>query len=197
MPILPRLTAVIALLGLLAACDTNNLKDPPVPMGDFAMGLNVVVEETAQTVPISRKAKPGEWKDAMTKAMSDRFGSYSGARLFNFGISIDGYELAPPGVPILASPKSALIATVNVWDDATQKQFNPGGKRLTIVEGISPESFIGSGWTQNRKQQMAKLAYKAALAVQDYLLDNPEIFGLPPKPHPTEAPKPETISAGK
>ena len=137
MPILPRLTAVIALLGLLAACDTNNLKDPPVPMGDFAMGLNVVVEETAQTVPISRKAKPGEWKDAMTKAMSDRFGSYSGARLFNFGISIDGYELAPPGVPILASPKSALIATVNVWDDATQKQFNPGGKRLTIVEGKS------------------------------------------------------------
>ena len=195
--LIARLIAMTALLGLLAACDTNNLKDPPTPMGDFAMGLNVVVEDTAQTVPISRKALPGEWKDAMTKAMVDRFGSYSGDRLFNFGISIDGYELAPPGVPIIASPKSVLIATVSVWDDATQTQFNPGGKRVVLIEGLSPESLIGSGWTQNRKQQMAKMAYKAALAVQDYLLDNPEIFGLPPRPHPTAAPKPTSVTTGK
>ena len=197
MPTLPRLLALFATLGLLAACDTNNLKDPPTPMGDFAMGLNVVVADTSQTVPFSRKATPDEWKEAMTQAMADRFGPYSGTRLFNFGISIDGYELAPPGVPVVASPKSALIATVTVWDDARQMQFNPGGKRLIILEGVSAESFIGSGWTQNRKQQMAKMAYKAALAVQDYLLDNPDIFGLPPRPHPTAAPKPAKVSAGK
>ena len=195
--LIARLIAMTALLGLLAACDTNNLKDPPTPMGDFAMGLNVVVDDTAQTVPISRKALPGEWKDAMTQAMVDRFGSYSGDRLFNFGISIDGYELAPPGVPIIASPKSVLIATVSVWDDATQTQFNPGGKRVVLVEGLSPESVIGSGWTQNRKQQMAKMAYKAALAVQNYLLDNPDIFGLPPRPHPTKVPNPEIVTSGK
>ena len=57
--LIARLIAMTALLGLLAACDTNNLKDPPTPMGDFAMGLNVVVEDTAQTVPISRKALQG------------------------------------------------------------------------------------------------------------------------------------------
>ena len=195
--LMPRLIALTALLGLLVGCAANKLTDPPIPMGDFAMGLNVVVADTAQTVPISRKATPDEWKEAMAKAMADRFGGYSGARLFNFGVSIDGYELAPPGVPIVASPQSALIATVTVWDDAKQVQFNPGGKRLAIVEGVSAETFIGSGWTQNRKQQMAKLAYKAALAVQDYLLNNPEIFGLPPRPHPTAAPKPTTVATGK
>lgn len=197
MSTLPRLFVMFALFGLLAACDTNTLKDPPTPMGDFALGLNIVVADTAQTLPISRKATPDEWKEAMTTAMADRFGTYSGTRLFNFGISIDGYELAPPGVPIVASPQSALIVTVSVWDDAKQKQFNPGGKRLAIIEGLSPESIIGSGWTQNRKQQMAKLAYKAALAVQNYLLDNPEIFGLPPRPRPSSAPTPETVNAGK
>ena len=180
---------LIAGLGLLSACDgTSDLKKPPVPLGDFALGLNIVVPETAQTVPISRQATPEQWKTGMTKAMADRFGRYQGTKLYNFGISIDGYELAPPGVPIIASPRSALIITVNIWDDASQKQLNPGGKRFTLVEGFSPESVIGSGWTQNKQQQIDKMSYKAALAVQGYLLDNPEWFGLPPKGTTVETP---------
>lgn len=189
---LVRLIVVVAGLGLLTACDAaNDLNKPPVPLGNFAMGLNVVVPETAQTVPISRQAKPEEWKTAMTKAMADRFGRYSGDKLYNFGISIDGYELAPPGIPIIASPQSVLLVTVNIWDDASQKQLNPGGKRLTLIEGLSPETFIGSGWTQGKQKQLDKMSYKAALAVQNYLLDNPEWFGLPPKasgPSPAAAP---------
>jgi hypothetical protein len=180
---------ILAALGLLAACDAkNDLADPPVPLGDFALGLNVVVPETAQTVPISRQATPEQWKTAMTKAMADRFGRYEGTKLYNFGVSIDGYSLAPPGIPVVASPKSALIVTVNIWDDATQKQLNPGGKRITVIEGVSPESVFGSGWTQTKQQQLDKMAYKAALAIQNYLLDNPEWFGLPPKG--TEVPAP-------
>ncbi len=184
-----QLLLMVAGLGLLSACEgASDLDKPPVPLGDFALGLNIVVPETAQTVPISRQATPEEWKTAMTKAMADRFGRYAGSKLYNFGISIDGYELAPPGVPIIASPRSALIITVNIWDDASQKQLNPGGKRFTLVEGISGESFIGSGWTQNKQQQMDKMSYKAALAVQGYLLDNPEWFGLPPKGTKVEDP---------
>ena len=68
---------------------------------------------------------------------------------------------------------------------------------MVLIEGLSPESLIGSGWTQNRKQQMAKMAYKAALAVQDYLLDNPDIFGLPPRPHPTKVSNPQIVTSGK
>ena len=172
---------MVAGLAVLAACGAGDLKKPPVPLGDFVMGLNVVVADTAQVPGISRQVTADEWEAAMKQAMVDRFGRYEGSRIYNFGINIDGYVLAPPGVPVVASPRSALIVRVHVFEDATQTQLNPGGKQLTLVEGVSAESFIGSGWTQTKDQQMAKMAYRAALSVQNYLVDNPEWFGLPPK----------------
>ena len=172
---------MVAGIGLLAACGAGDLKKPPVPLGDFVMGLNVVVADTAQVPGISRQATADEWEAAMKQAMVDRFGRYEGSRIYNFGINVEGYVLAPPGVPVVASPRSALIVRVHVFEDATQTQLNPGGERLILVEGVSAESFIGSGWTQTKKQQMDKMAYRAALAVQNYLLENPEWFGLPPK----------------
>lgn len=171
-------------LGLLAACETNDLQKPPVPLGDFVLGLNVAIADTAQVPGISRQVTADDWEVAMKTAMEDRFGRYEGSRIYNFGVNIDGYVLAPPGVPVVASPRSALIITVHVFDDATQTQLNPGGKQLTMVEGISPESFVGSGWTQSKQQQLDRMAYRGALAIQNYLLDNPEWFGLPPKPVP-------------
>lgn len=177
-----RAVMLVAGLGLLAACESNDLKKPPVPLGDFVMGLNIAVADTAQVPGISRKVTADEWETAMKAAMADRFGRYEGSRIYNFGINIDGYVLAPPGVPVIASPRSALIITVHVFEDATQTELNPGGKRLTMVEGVSPESFIGSGLTQTKDQQLARMAYRGALAVQKYLLENPEWFGLPPLP---------------
>ena len=35
--------SVVMALGLLAACQSNDLKQPPVPLGDFALGVNVAV----------------------------------------------------------------------------------------------------------------------------------------------------------
>ena len=176
-----RLMQGLLMVALLSACGANDLSKPPAPLGDFVMGLNVVIADTAQVPGISRQVTAEEWEAAMSKAMDDRFGRYEGSRIYNFGINIEGYVLAPPGVPVVASPRSALIARVHVFEDATQTQLNPGGKQLTLVEGVSAESFIGSGWTQTKEQQMAKMAYRAALSVQNYLLDNPEWFGLPPK----------------
>jgi hypothetical protein len=178
MPLI-RAFALLASLLMLAACDASDFSDPPKPMGNFAMGLNVVVGKTAQTIPISRQATAEEWETVMKDAMVERFGSYSGDKLFDFGISIDGYVLAPPGVPIVASPRSALIVTVNVWDDAKQQLLVEGGKKLTVLEGNSGETLIGSGWTQNKQAQMKKLARNAAKAVQDYMLEHPEWLGLP------------------
>ncbi len=177
-----RAVMLVAGLGLLAACESNDLKKPPVPLGDFVMGLNIAVADNAQVPGISRKVTADEWETAMKAAMADRFGRYEGSRIYNFGINIDGYVLAPPGLPVVASPRSALIITVHVFEDATQTELNPGGKRLTMVEGVSPESFIGSGLTQTKDQQLARMAYRGALAVQKYLLENPEWFGLPPLP---------------
>mgnify|MGYP000119590380 CR=1 FL=1 len=185
-----RFLAVGVGLSLLAACQSNDLKEPPVPLGDFALGLNIAVADNIQKVPISREASKEEWQAAIQKAIADRFGRYEGSKLYNIGISIDAYALAPPGVPLVLKPKSVLVITANIWDDAAQKKLNPEGKQLTIFEHMSAETVIGSGVTQTKAKQMEVLSYNAAKAVEKWLLEHPEWFGLPPKPPAPPAPPP-------
>jgi len=184
------LRIVVSIIGLsvLAACQTNDLAEPPVPLGDFALGLNIVVTDKMEMVPISRPATGDEWKAAMTKAIDDRFGRYEGTKLYNLGISIDGFALAPPGVPVVLKPKSILVITVNIWDDAAGKKLNEKGKQLHVFEKLSGETVIGSGITRNKAKQIEILSYNAAKKVEAWLLTNPEWFGLPPTPKPTPGP---------
>lgn len=163
---------------LLSACATNDLAEPPAPLGEFGLGLNIVVADNVQKVPISRDASPDEWEATMKKAVDARFGRYNGSRLYNIGISVDGYALAPPGIPVVAAPKSVLVITANVWDDAAQKKLNPEGKQITVFESLSGETVIGTGLTRSKQQQMDALSYNAVKRVEDWFLDNPEWFGL-------------------
>lgn len=183
-----RLLFLFLSLTVLAACQKNDLMEPPVYLGDFVLGHNIVIADKVTKSPVSRNATPEEWKAAMTKAMNDRFGRYSGSRIYNIGISVDGYALAPPGIPIVAKPSSALIITAHIWDDATATKLNPEGKQFTIFEKASGETFIGSGLTRTREQQMEILSHNAAKAVEKWLLENPEWLGLPPKGSATAVP---------
>jgi hypothetical protein len=167
-------------LALLAACQTNDLKEPPPPLGDFVLGLNIAVADNVQKVPISRDADPKDWEASVKKAVASRFGRYEGNRIYNIGISIDAYALAPPGIPLVVSPKSILVVTANIWDDATGVKLNPEGKQMTIFEGASPDTVIGSGLTQNKQKQMETLSYNAAKSVEKWLVENPQWFNLPP-----------------
>ena len=177
-----RLAALCLALPLLVACATDDLAEPPVPLGEFGLGLNIVVADAMQKVPISRDATVDEWETALIKAMDDRFGRYEGTRLYNFGIAVDGFALAPPGIPLVLSPKSVLVITANIWEDATATKLNPEGKQLTIFEGVSGETLVGSGLTRTKEQQMVKLAFNAARAVEKWLLEHPEWFDLPATP---------------
>ncbi|VDC22458.1 hypothetical protein [Pseudogemmobacter humi] len=173
-----RLSAAL-LLTLLAACGAkNDLKDPPVPLGDFVLGHNIIVAENVQKVPISRDASPAEWEQAMKQAVADRFGRYEGSRIYNIGISVDGYALAPPGIPVVAAPKSVLVITANIWDDAAEKKLNPEGHQITVFESLSGETVIGTGLTRTKAQQMEALSFNAAKKVEDWLLEHPEWFGM-------------------
>jgi hypothetical protein len=181
-------------LSFMAGCQTNDLAEPPAPLGDFALGLNIAVSDKVQMVPISRPATGEEWEAAVIKAVDARFARYEGTKLYNFGISIDAFALAPPGIPLVLSPKSALVMTVTVWDDAAQKKLNPEGKQFTIFEKMSGETMIGSGLTQNKRKQMDVLSYNAAKAIEGWLLENPEWFGLPPLPKAKTGPVPTVVS---
>lgn len=177
---------------VLAGCQTNDLKEPPPPLGDFVLGLNIAVADNVQKVPISRDADPKDWEASIKKAVAERFGRYDGDRIYNIGISIDAYALAPPGVPLVLSPKSVLVVTANIWDDGTATKLNPEGKQLTIFEGASPDTMLGSGLTQTKEMQMETLSYNAAKAVEKWLVDNPQWFDLPPlKGHAARKPEPK------
>lgn len=192
---LPRLSAFLISLALLGGCAGSDLAEPPVDLGDFALGHNIVVADNMQKVPISREASVEEWEAAMIKAVDDRFGRYQGSRIYNIGISVDAFALAPPGIPVVAAPKSVLVITANIWDDAKALKLNAEGKRFTIFEGLSGDSVIGSGLTQTKAQQMAALSYNAVKAVEGWLLENPDWFGLPDAPGATPAPEPEPGAA--
>lgn len=184
-----RTPALVIGLALLAACGRSDLEDPPVPLGDFRLGLNIVVADNMQKVPISRDATVEEWEAALQKAVQDRFGRYEGTKFYNIGVNVDGYALAPPGIPLVISPKSALVVTANIFDDAAGVRLNTEGKQITAFESLTGQTVIGSGLTQSKAQQMANLSYSAVKKIEEWLLENPEWFGLPPLPEaPPEPP---------
>ncbi len=81
-----------------------------------------------------------------------------------------------PGIPLVLSPKSALVVTVNIWDDAAQRTVNAEGKQFTVFERLSGETVVGSGLTQSREQQMQNLSRNAARLINEWLVENKAWF---------------------
>ncbi|MCF1708015.1 hypothetical protein L0V05_04200 [Tabrizicola sp. J26] len=173
---------LLAGLSVLVACGRNDLDEPPVALGDFKLGLNIVVADNMQKVPISRDATVDEWETGIKKAVQDRFGRYQGNRFYNIGIAVDGYALAPPGIPVVAAPKSVVVVTANIWDDSTQTRLNGEPKQFTIFENVDPNMVIGSGLTKTKRQQLDALSYNVAKALEKWFLENPNWFANPPVP---------------
>jgi hypothetical protein len=173
--------ALIAMLAVLAGCSLPaDVDEPPVAMGDFKFGHNIVVVNEPEIGPFSREQTDEAWKEAMTAALDSRFGSYQGDKFYHLGVKLDAYVLALPGVPLVFKPKSIMVLTVNMWDDALGEKVNEEAKALTIFEGISGETLISSGLTRNKEEQMTVLVNNAAKAIQNWILENPEWIGLPP-----------------
>ena len=167
-----RLFAPVALF-LLAACAGNDgLDQPPPDLGDFRLGHNIVVGETARMVPPSRSATAEEWEAALEQEIGKRFGRYEGETFYNLGISVDAYALAVPGVPVVVSPKSVLVMSVTVWRDSTQTKLNEEVKQLTVLESASGDTVVGSGLTKTKEEQMRDLSFNAARAIERWLVEN-------------------------
>jgi hypothetical protein len=171
---------LFALLGVLflAACAGSNDLDREVPyLGNFQLGHNVVVAPNLTKGPASRAATKEEWIEAMTQAITDRMGRHEGTRLYHLGVSVEGYVLAIPGVPLVASPKSALILNVTAWDDAAGKKLNDKPHLVTVMETISGNTIFGSGLTQSKEVQMANLSRNAAKLIESWLNRQNDEFG--------------------
>jgi hypothetical protein len=173
---------LLAMIGVLAACAAPDPLEEDLPdMGDFRLSHNIVVAENMQQVPPSRNATPEEWQEIIVSEIDRRFGGYEGDRLYHIGINVDGYALAPPGIPIVLNPRSVLVLSVNVWDDALGEKLHEEPEQIVIFEGSSPETFLlGSGLTRTREEQMQVLARNAARRIQLWMLQNPDWFNIDP-----------------
>ncbi len=166
-----RSIAVILTVLVLGACtNPNDLDEKPAYMGNFHLGHNVVVAPNLTKGPVSREASKEEWVAEVKQAIAERFERYDGDKLYHLGISVEGYVLAIPGVPLVASPKSALILNVTVWDDATQTKLNEKPHMISVIESISGRTVLGSGLTQSREKQMHNLSRNASKMIQNWLI---------------------------
>jgi hypothetical protein len=166
-----RLLAVLSACLVLAGCaDTSTVEESkPADLGAFRLGHNIVVASKMQKVPISRDATEEEWIENLTSAFADRFERYEGDQLYHFGVSVEGFALAPPGVPLVASPKSALIVNVTVWDDAAGKKLNEEPHQLLVFESLGEGLIVGSGYTNTREEQLENLSFNASRQLERWL----------------------------
>ncbi|WP_212523709.1 hypothetical protein [Actibacterium sp. MT2.3-13A] len=157
----------------LTACTLPEAEDrPAVDLGDFRLGYAIVVAKNAQKIPPTRAATAEEWEAVLKEEIAARFGGHEGARLYHIAVSVDGYALAVPGVPVVVSPKSAMAISVNLWDDAAGGKLNDKPKQMTVLESLSANTVIGSGLTTSREEQMRNLARNAARAIEAWLVEN-------------------------
>lgn len=174
-----RLLFLLPLFALVMACSRSgdDLDEGPVPLGDFKLGHNVVVAPKVVKGPLSRNATEEDLTTALQSAIAARFDRYEGEKLYHFGVSVEGYVLAAPGVPLVISPKSIMIIRVTVWDDAAGKKLNEEPEQMTIFESLSGETAIGSGLTQSAEQQLRNLSVNAAKQIELFLLRKQEEEG--------------------
>ena len=170
---MPRVTVILFALLVAAGCTDNRSLDgtPTEDLGAFRLGHNVVVASKMQQVIISRNATEEEWVTALTAAIDDRFSRYEGSDLFHFGVSVEGFSLAPPGIPVIAAPKSVLFINVTVWDDAAGKKINEKPHQILVFESLTGGSIVGTGYTQSREEQLAGLAFNAAYRIEAWLAE--------------------------
>ncbi len=161
--------ALIAAIGLSACTDLDALARKPEPIGEFSLCFNAVVAPNLVKGPASREASEEEWVASIEQAIDARFRRFEGTQLYHFGVSVNGYVLAHPGVPVVLSPKSAVIITLSVWDDAESKKLNEEPKQITVLENIDGASIVGSGLTKTAEQQMEDLSFNAAALIEKYL----------------------------
>ena len=172
-----RILTLITGLALMGACTQTQLYEEPESLGEFKLRVNYAFADKAVQGPVSRDATPDEWTAAIQNAVDVRLGRYEGAQEYDIGISLEGYMLAPPGIPVIYNPKSTAIVLVNVYD-VNKKEFLAKGKQFQVLEDTTGGSALkGSGHERTKEEQMSGLALKVADRVEEWLAEEHEENG--------------------
>jgi len=161
---------LVSLLDLSACNGAWDLDEPAVPLGDFNLVHNIAVASKAQKGPFSREATEEQLTEALAAATAERFDRYEGLRNYHFGMSVEGYVLAQPGIPVVATPKSIMIVNLTVWDDALNKKLNEKPHQITVFESFDQGPVVGSGYTKTAEEQLKNLSQNVAKSIESYLV---------------------------
>lgn len=189
---------LVALIGLvvLTACGgvRDDLTETPDAIGAFRLGHNIAVVNEPVQGPFSRTVTDDEWQAAVVAAVDDRFGEarFFGDKFFHIGVAVEAYVLAYPGVPLVYSPKSVMIFSVNFFEDSTQLKLNEEAIQITVFEPCCTIPLLGSGFTRGADEQMEGLSFNAARAIERTMRENADWFGGVPEILPED----ETIIVG-
>lgn len=167
-----RIIALFSALVLLAACGETRLDEAPEDLGAFQARVTHVYTEKALQWPLSRDADHSEWTAPIENALNTRLRRYAGAQQYDVAVTLEGFMLAPPGVPVLFSPKSAVVVNVFVYDVANKK-FLAKKHQMEIFESTTGESaLLGSGHARTKEQQIQGLAVNIADKVEEWMAEN-------------------------
>ena len=156
-------------LGLAGCFGPLDVQEPVKPIGDFALGYAVVVGPDMVKGPMSRDGDPDQIIASVKQAIETHLEPLSGTQLFHVAVKIEGYVLAQTGLPLLVSPQSALLLSVTIWRDESGQKLNSVPHQITVLEGPSERTLIGSGLSQSPDQQLENLARSAALQIEAWL----------------------------
>lgn len=166
-----RAFGALMMAATMAACNgASDLAKPAVPLGDFNLSHNIVVAPKVQKLPLSRELDTEVMTKMLQEAVAERFDRYDGDKLYHFGISIESYFLAPPGVPVVAAPKSAMIIRITVWDDAKNRKLTPKAHQITVIESLDQGPLVGSGYTKSAEEQFKNLSQNAVKQIENFLV---------------------------
>ena len=164
-----RIAALPIALLLLSCSQQADLDPNPPPIGDFKLGHAVVSAKGSDAAPGSREATAEELETALQEAIEARLGRYSGEKFYHVSVAIEAYLISPGGIPVVASPKSAWVLRVSIWDDAAGKKLAPSPHTMPISEPFSAETAIGSGLTRTKEEQIEALSERSAEVIERWL----------------------------
>ncbi len=176
--VLLKTLAFLGLAALVAGCSASGelLGEERAELTDFRLCYNIVTTNDTVQGPLSREADVEVFADLLRDEIERRFGRYQGDRLYHIAIHMDAYVLAVPGIPLVASPRSALIISTNLWDDQLGRPVNDEPEQMTVLESAGGATIVGSGLTQSAEEQMATLTANAALRIEEWMVSHPEWF---------------------
>ncbi|WP_164661806.1 hypothetical protein [Tropicibacter sp. Alg240-R139] len=164
-----RILISLACLSFLAACGSTQLNEAPENMGAFSARVIHVYTDKAKQWPLSRSAEPSQWNAPMENAMETRLRRYEGGQEYDVAVSLEGYMLAPPGIPVVVNPKSVAVVNVFVYDVATET-FLAKKEQMEIFEDTTGQSVIlGSGHSRTKEEQIAGLSLNIADTIEEWM----------------------------